>query len=201
MKPAIRILLPLTITAALLLACRGFSSLPGLASQPPSPVAKTITLYEILRQYAQNQGWPQPAPQTCEELGSPQPPGTTCFQPFDLPYADGGGLGISHFEQYGTSGAYCYVGSTASIYTFRNTDPLGDDAGGELTSEAYRDVAVDHYTYQTPTYSVLIHRWYYQDLTFTINETAYGADCQAYYPNTQAFQFLIDLLEEGYVVQ
>ena len=189
----------------LLLGCQPLSGIPqaieGLKQADSQP---TINLYQILDQFAENQGWPEPeAGVTCADYYMPWPPGTTCFQPIEVPSSRVGGLNITNYEVYGSTGSQCYVTSMATIYTFRNAEAAATpsaDGSMEYTAEEYRNVAVDHYTWQGAGMAEMGYQWYYDDLTFTVSGSAYGENCQTYFPNTQAFQFLIDLMEQGYTI-
>jgi hypothetical protein len=169
----------------------------GGGSSADFPEGNTISMEDFLREYARNQGWPEPEEDTCDEIGYPQPPGTTCLDPLGSEFETGYGMGISYFIKRDTGEGPCYIGSTASIYDYMNTSPIGEGVI-ETGSETYRNVAVKQYTYDEEPYSALYYRWYYEDMTFTVSEVSLGLECERYSPNTQAFQLLIDLLEEGY---
>jgi hypothetical protein len=160
---------------------------------------ESVGMDEILREFARNQGWPDPEKDTCQDLGSPQPPGTTCLAPLGSEFESNYGLAISHLIQRRSEDDICYIGSTATIYAYEDTSSFGEDVEAAGT-ESYRNVAVSHYRYTNEIYNALYTRWYYENLTFTISETTYGTGCDQYYPNTQSFQALIDLLEEGYLL-
>jgi hypothetical protein len=161
-----------------------------------------ISLREVLEEYARAQGWPEPGDTFCEDYGSViQPLDTVCFYSIGSEFEVDYGMGISYYRKYNSGEGNCHLGSTASIFIKVANTMRDIPEGADYQVEVYREVAVDQFTYNEETLNGVYFHWSEDDLDFYISELAYGLNCQYNYPNTQPFQVLIDLVDQGYLVQ
>jgi hypothetical protein len=167
----------------------------------------STTLIEVLRKYALAQGWPEPEPypdNMCDNLLFGYQVDGTCFFELGSDFDSGGyGLGIL----YSTNGPDPIKNRSSQAWIWVDTDgilPEVDsdvDAEYQISTENYQDVAVRHWSFSNEVYARMIYRWTVDNLVFQIDSGCYGEGCTAYFPNTQPFQDLIDLVNQGYLDQ